>query len=212
MPGGCVGTEIHSVFCYLCVQNKTTMNYLDMTIAGSVVIGMIIGLRKGLIREVAGMAALAVGIVGARIFAPYMTPWIEQNLGVTAEWSRMVAWTACFFGLGYGINLTARFLTRTLGIMALGGVNKLLGAIFGGLKYILLFSVIFNLVTLASEYVQIPGNKMREQSVLYNPVKEVAGWSIDFIKRVRTATDSIPADEDNAPVRENTEQPILKTV
>lgn len=200
------------VFIYLCIKNKTTMNYIDMTVAGSVAVGMIIGLRKGLIREVAGMVALAIGIVGARLIAPQLTPWIGENLGATPEWSRLIAWTACFFGLGYGINLLARFMTRTLGMMALGGVNKLLGAIFGGIKYILLFSVLFNLIALASEHVRVPGEEMREQSILYHPVKQVAGWSLDFIKRIRTDAGTPPETGEETLPTDETEQPILKTV
>lgn len=172
------------------------MNYIDIVVAVAVVVGILGGLRKGLIREMAGLGAFVLSMAGARLFAPMLTTWVETSLDVTPEWSRIVAWVICFFGLGYALNLTAFIITRALGMFALGGVNKLLGAIFGGIKYILLFSMIFNLVAWASNHVEVPGKTMREQSVLYDPVKQVAGWSLDFMKRIQT----------------DSEQPILKTV
>jgi hypothetical protein len=44
-------------------------------------------------------------------------------------------------------------------MIALGGINKLLGAVFGGLKYILLFSILFNMIAWAEQYVPVPGEK-----------------------------------------------------
>jgi membrane protein required for colicin V production len=175
-----------------------TTNLLDMIVGGAVVIGVFVGLRKGLVREVAGFIALAVGIVGARVLTPYLIPWIEQNLQTTLEWSRLIAWCACFFGLGWVVNLIACFATRMLGMMALGGVNKLLGAAFGGIKYILLFSILFNAVEWTEQRIELPGKELREKSLLYRPVLDVASWSFSQLgvirERIEERRQSSPAN------------------
>ena len=185
-----------------------TTNLIDMIVGGAVVIGVCVGLRKGLVREVAGIIALAVGIIGARLLTPYLIPWIEQNLQTTLEWSRLIAWCACFFGLGYAVNLAARLISGMLGMMALGGVNKLLGAAFGGIKYILLFSVLFNAIEWTAERIEVPGRELRESSLLYRPVLGVAGWSFSQLNVIKerfvgaTPPQSETPDEQATPTKE----------
>jgi membrane protein required for colicin V production len=87
--------------------------------------------------------------------------------------------------LGWVVNLIACFATRMLGMMALGGVNKLLGAAFGGIKYILLFSILFNAVEWTEQRIELPGKELREKSLLYRPVLDVASWSFSQLGVIR---------------------------
>ena len=166
------------------------MNYVDIIILVAVCIGVLIGISKGLVAEVAGLVALVVGIVGARMMAPELTPWIGQYLDRGAY---PVAWLVCFVGFALAVNAIGWILTRTLEAVALGCVNKLLGGIFGGIKYILLFSVLFNLVGLASEYIPIPGKEVREQSMLYEPIKKIFKSGRMIFESLESSESTMPA-------------------
>lgn len=158
------------------------MNYIDILVIIVFGAGAIGGLMKGLVKEVGGLAALFIAIVGAKILAPVVLPFFAGTLKLSEQWAQFWAWAASFLTIALVVNLIAVAVTGLLSMIALGGINKLLGAVFGGLKYILLFSILFNMIAWAEQYVPVPGEKARQESLLYEPVRKMAGWSIDFLK------------------------------
>ena len=59
------------------------MNYIDLTIGGLLIFGAVRGFFKGLIVEVAALAALVLGIIGALLFSSiigdFLSPILKQS-------------------------------------------------------------------------------------------------------------------------------------
>ena len=83
-----------------------------------------------------------------------------------------------------GLNLLAGMVEKVLEFVMLGWLNSLLGAVFALAKAVLALGLIFLLLaTLNSTLELIPG-KYFDESVLYEPVKNIADIVFPYIKEL----------------------------
>lgn len=116
--------------------------------------GLFSGWRKGMVRQVGSLLALAFGVVCARIFGPVLEPALAPVLhtGEPGEASPMgvyvlsvVSGSIVFIVVSLALRLLAALLTSLLKVLCLGAVNSILGAVFGLCKWVVILSVALNL-------------------------------------------------------------------
>ena len=111
------------------------MNYLDLILGGLILYGAVKGFFKGFIIEAASLLALLLGVVCALLFSAslgnLLTTYFEDSPIPPAG----VIFFGVFIAVIIGVNLLARFITKLLNMAALGFVNRVFGAVFGGLKF-----------------------------------------------------------------------------
>ena len=119
------------------------MNYIDLIITILLLIGIIRGFIKGFIYEIAVLGSLIVcyflGFKLAVIVAKFLGKIISINSAALHFISLLIAW----IGISVAIFFLARLFEGLVKIVALGLFNKIAGAIFGGLKYVILLSLFF---------------------------------------------------------------------
>ncbi len=167
------------------------MNLLDVIILVVAAVGAVSGLYTGLVKQLGSLLGVVFGLIGARLWASKVYDLLQPFLHADETLMHGIAWVITFVGIVFIVSLVASLVTRTLEIAMLGCVNKLLGAIFGGIKYILLFSILLNVAALLDNYVEIPSKKTRQESVLYAPVMEVAAHAMGYIKEKNLSWDTI---------------------
>ena len=167
------------------------MNLLDIIILTVAAVGAVSGLYTGLVKQLGSLLGVVLGLIGARIWASDVYNLIKPFVDADETVMHGVAWVITFVAIVFFVGLLASLVTKTLEIAMLGCVNKLLGAIFGGIKYILLFSILLNGAALLDAYIEIPSKKTRNDSVLYAPVKEVASHAMSYIKDKNLSWDMI---------------------
>jgi membrane protein required for colicin V production len=150
------------------------MNYVDIVLSIPILWGIYKGFVKGLIIEAAGLVALSLGIWAGVNFSNFLASEIQAQFDWTSEYLPIISFSILFLGLIILIFLIAKFLSKIAKKLALGGIDKILGAIVGGLKFALILSVfIFIIDAVEKSYPQI-SFKLKEQSVLYKPVGKIA--------------------------------------
>ena len=75
----------------------------------------------------------------------------------------------------------AKFLTRVLKTVALGGVNRVLGTVFGGLKYVLILSGIVMILDQFEFLFTFMEADVIEDSTLYEPVKRIGSETLEWV-------------------------------
>lgn len=149
------------------------MNTIDIVLGVILLIGFVIGFKKGLFVALAGLIGLIAGVYGALYFsgfaAGYLSVWFNWSEATT----NLAAFAVTFLGIVLLVSLAGRFLTKIADFAALGIVNKLLGAVFNVLKYAFIVSVIFMFVNVSERY-SILSEEDRASSVLYVPVASLA--------------------------------------
>lgn len=157
------------------------MNYIDIVIVGLVLFGAVKGFSKGFIVEAASLIALFIGLSGALLFSSSVGKLIESFIGSDQIPPSGVLFIITFIIIIIAINLLAKFLTRVLKTVALGGVNRVLGAFFGGLKYVLILSGVLMILDQFQFLFDFMEADVINGSTFYEPVKFIGGETLEWI-------------------------------
>ncbi|MBC53595.1 MAG: hypothetical protein CMQ34_07125 [Gammaproteobacteria bacterium] len=116
------------------------MNLLDISILLVVALSCIFGLWRGFVREVLSLLAWIAAIVVARLYSPHLAPLF--NSITDNETARYVLAFAvlCFVTLLLGA-LINHFMTRLISLAGLQVTDRLLGALFGVARGVLIVAV-----------------------------------------------------------------------
>ena len=158
------------------------MNYLDIVIAILLLYGLIKGFTNGLIKEITGLLALIVGVYVAINFSSYLNPKFEEILGGYEQFIPIIAFSILFIVSVLIIKILGYIIDKLTKALALGFVSRILGAVFGFLKVVVIFSF---LLAVVNDYDFIDKNT-QEETVLLKPIQEVSDLITPEINKHKT--------------------------
>ena len=161
------------------------MNYIDLLLLIVLVAGTVRGFLKGFIYELAVLGALFLGVYAAFRLSHVMTPWLSRTFDMNAGSAGFTSSLILFIAVMVGIIFLAKLLTGLADIAALGIFNKILGAMFGFAKHLLLLSVFiyfFNQLDVRHHYLE--ADKKADTRVYY-PVMKVAPALFPVMKELK---------------------------
>ncbi|MFA5713784.1 MAG: CvpA family protein [Bacteroidales bacterium] len=159
-------------------------NAIDLIILVFLLPGFIGGLIKGFTKQAAALLALVIGVWVAIYFSEALASlfklWFKSE-GVLIE---IVAFGVLFIATLFGINLAGKIIARLLQIALLGWLDKILGLLFGVVKYGLILSIIiFLLTSLDNIYPFIP-QEIVKSSLFYPIIKDFAPSLFSYFKNI----------------------------
>ena len=150
------------------------MNYLDIILGILLLWGLVRGLMKGLFVSLASLIALIAGIYIAVHFSHIVGDYLKQYVDWQENVIKLSAFALTFILVVIGISLLGRILTKIADYAALGILNKLLGAVFGLLKFAFIASVILMFVDAINDKITLIDKETKDESILYEPVRKLA--------------------------------------
>ena len=154
-----------------------SVNVLDLVFGVIIVVVAIMGAFKGFVRQIVGLLSIFAGVWCAFKFSSWAAVKVQQ----WCHAGERTMYIACFIIivvlvilLGW---LLARFIEKILKITTLGWLNRLLGAILGAAKIILLLSVIvytFNRIN--TNWNLVSNATLKESSIWV--------WLVDLYEKV----------------------------
>lgn len=151
-------------------SNFEFMNFIDILICIPLVWGIYKGFTKGLVIEVAGLAAFFLGIWAATSFSES----IKGIFSFAGKYDGVVAFCLLFLGAVILIFLVAKLINKMVEGASMSSVNKVTGAAFGGLKFALIISVLFFVMDAVERSYPMLSSKTKQESLLYNPLSKIA--------------------------------------
>ncbi|MGB7842673.1 MAG: CvpA family protein [Salinimicrobium sp.] len=148
------------------------MNIIDLLLGIFLVLGLVRGLFKGFLVELAGLLALLGGVYAAIHFSHITYDLLENFISWEENYLSILAFALTFFVVAVLISLAGSLLTKMAHLVALGLINRLFGGIFGVLKMAFLASIFF--MFFESFGIFNASEETKEESVLYGPVKVLA--------------------------------------
>ncbi len=159
------------------------MQTLDIILIIPLAWGAYRGFRNGFIVELCTLAALILGIWGAIHFSSWVAEYLIRQVDIERKYLPVTSFAVTFLGIVIIINLLAKLLTNLMKAIALNGINRFAGAVFGVLKWGFLLSVLLFLWRPVQEgSVNWPSRADREQSILYEPVAEFAPMLFPYLE------------------------------
>lgn len=98
------------------------------------------GYRKGLLIALFSVIALIAGLVGAIKLSKVVGTLLFGKSPAAANWAPVLTYIGVFFIIAWLIRIFARFLEKSLELVALGWINRLCGALLYGCLLSLAFS------------------------------------------------------------------------
>ena len=150
------------------------MNYIDFIIVLIVLIGALYGLIKGVFRQLGSLGGFVAGVLVSRLFGGSFASLLQQMFDLPAGVSRIAAYSLLFL-LVYLICLQLmRLIHHISQQVALGWLDRLAGALFGALKYLIIFSILLNLVHIIDPKVRMLPAREVSTSHLYGYALRIA--------------------------------------
>lgn len=150
------------------------MNSIDISILIIIGAGFVFGLFKGLVRELASLAAIVLGIYGAKFFSSLLVPLFINLLGVSEKVAQPLSYVVLFVAIVVALLVLARTVDKVFNAVSLGGLNKFLGGLFGALKYALVISVLINVFEPLNQKFRFVTEEKQLTSVTYKPLLNLA--------------------------------------
>ena len=149
------------------------MGYLDIILCIPLIWGLLTGFMKGLIVQVASILALVLGIYGAIMFSNFAQDFLLANFQIDHQYLAITAFAMTFIGIVVGVYFLGKAVQKLIDIMALGFFNKLLGAVFGLIKFMLVLSALLFVFDVIDAQFSLVDQKDKDKSVLYGPLSEL---------------------------------------
>lgn len=128
------------------------------------------GFKKGLILELASLIGLFLGIYGSLKFSSYTADQLQRHFEIMPEWIGILSFILTFTLIVLAVFIIAKMIDKALKIVALGLVNRLLGLLFGMVKYAVILScLVFVFENINSKY-QFVDEEFKDKSYLYQPL------------------------------------------
>lgn len=150
------------------------MNSIDISILIIIGAGFVFGLFKGLVRELASLAAIVLGIYGAKFFSSLLVPLVVDMLGVSEKVAQPLSYVVLFVAIAVALLVLARTVDKVFEAVSLGGLNKFLGGLFGALKYALVISVLINVFEPLNQKFRFMSEEKQQNSVTYRSLLHLA--------------------------------------
>ena len=160
------------------------MNYLDIIICVPLLWGIYKGFSKGLIIQVASVAALILGLLCAIRFSGKTAYYLNDCLNLTSNYLPIICFATVFIAVVIIVFLLGKLLERLIKIAALGIVDRLLGVVFGIIKYGLIMGTLLFVMSRLDEKIKIIPEAVKEKSVLYKPVISLIPLVFPLIKKI----------------------------
>lgn len=164
------------------------MHFVDLILIIPVLWGLYRGFMNGVIMEAATLSAFFLGTWGGIHLSDKMAALLKSWTGSESPYIPIISFSLVFVGILVIVFLTAKMVQRFVedGI-ALGLVNKIAGAAFGGLKFALLLSLLLFVIDAVSNNPPLIPQKIKDESLLYKPAASLAPAIIPGLRESRLA-------------------------
>tara|TARA_B100001758_G_C18398488_1_gene607448 strand:+ start:922 stop:1473 length:552 start_codon:yes stop_codon:yes gene_type:complete len=156
------------------------MNYLDIIIAIPLLYGLTKGFSNGIITELSNIISVVLAIYVGIHFSDLIYPYLD--LDILQDYSKLIpliAFLMVFIIIMVIIKSIGEVINKITNHLALGFVSRILGAIFGAIKLLL---ICICLILLATNY-ELIDKKTQDNSILLIPLKKASKVILPEIKK-----------------------------
>lgn len=147
---------------------------LDILFLIILAIGLVRGASRGLVMELSGLLGLIVSIFLAKNYSDVLIGKFFTIFGIQTEVSHFISFIIVLLLSLVLIHFLAVLISRFIKFVMLGWLNKLGGAVFSGLKYLLILGAILFAFEKMNNVVQLVDQAEIAKSKLYTPIKSSA--------------------------------------
>lgn len=176
------------------------INALDLIIGVPLLYGFIKGIFKGLIAEIASIAAIVFGFIIAYSFSDIAYAILSEHLPKNNSWLYPLSYLIVFGLSAALVFFIGRALSKMAKLMALGSLDRILGGVFGFLKLLIIELLIafFTFPILAK--MEIPSEEQKQKSFLFQNFNNIVDLLNENKEEAQPVLDKLPDLDDINPL------------
>ncbi|MFZ5551893.1 MAG: CvpA family protein [Bacteroidota bacterium] len=169
------------------------MNSLDIFLAIIILFGSYLGYRKGIVIEICTLAALLLGAWAGIKFSGVVADFINGFFDEPSQWVPLISFAICFIAVVALVFFIGKWLERFVKITMLKPIDRILGALFGLVKFIVICGVLLNMLSLHEPSSGLITEEQKKSSLLYEPLTSLVSEYIPLteIKAVQEINDKV---------------------
>src|SRR5690606_39561977 len=113
----------------------------------------------------------------------YLCDFMQEKVDWDQRYISLVAFALTFMVIIIAVSLIGKLLTKIANLAALGFINKLLGAAFGGLKVAIVLGAILVFIDRGNQNFQFVNQETLDNSVTYSKVKNLGNYIFAWVIR-----------------------------
>ncbi|MCR4681003.1 MAG: CvpA family protein [Bacteroidales bacterium] len=153
------------------------MNYIDILVLIPLCWFAFMGFRKGLIYELASIAALVLGAWISYRFADVVALWLPKML-----LARQIAFVLIFFIVLFLVHLAGKLMSQIVKLVIPGAIDRIFGLLFGIGKVLIVYSVLFYMLEMIDTRNIIIKKETKEASLTYKYIEPIIPHVLDWKK------------------------------
>ena len=155
------------------------MSYLDLFFGLAIAWGAYSGFSKGLIKELASILGVIIGVFLAKNYYPYLDIKLKPIFESEAGFISILSAILIFLLTIMVFKIIANFLTKFLKIIALGLLNRIIGSVFGIFKTVLLLCILVFIFSNINNVTGIIKAEKLSQSFFYSKIEKINSFIIE---------------------------------
>ena len=159
------------------------MILIDTILASVLIWGTIQGIRQGFFAALTSFIAYIIGIYLAIKFSYIVADTLATKVDWEPKTIEITAFGLTFVGVVILLFIVAKVFTKIADWAYLGWINRLLGGLFGLLKYTLILSVILNLFEKINFDNYFMSKQTQEESIFYHKIEYTSQLVYPSIKQ-----------------------------
>jgi len=155
------------------------MSYVDLFFGLVLAWGAYSGFSKGLIKELASILGVIIGVFLAKNYYPYLDIKLKPIFESEAGFISILSVILIFLLTIMVFKIIAKFLTKFLKIIALGLLNRIIGSVFGIFKTVLLLCILVFIFSNINNVTGIIKAEKLSQSFFYSKIEKINSFMIE---------------------------------
>lgn len=159
------------------------MNFIDWIIFILIGIGMVKGLTDGLVRQLVSLAGIILGTWVAIHYADFTAKFLLRVYDFPVYIWKPLSFFIPFIAMLIAANLLATIFQKVLSGIGLGPLNHVAGAVFGGIKFVLIISIALNLFQQLDSSNRVVKSTTKSNSISFYPVLKVSTTIFPYLQK-----------------------------
>lgn len=159
------------------------MNRFDIFIAILLSIALIIGYRKGFVKQLVGLAVILLSAIFGGKLAELILPQLSRIINVSSNIETVLSFLIAFLLISLVTSLIGYLLQKIIDVASLSFLNRLLGAVVAITILTIVLSLLLNLTLIVDQRERVLKKELRNSSLFFKPIEAVAPAIVPFLNR-----------------------------
>lgn len=158
------------------------MNIIDIILLLCFLAAAINGLRKGFISQIIAIISLIFGIWMSFKFSTALGAWMRHWIETSAWLLSIISFVVIFIAVIIGLSILGKILEKSIKLVMLGWLNKLLGVLFSLIYCALITGFIILVFDAINTRFGIVSAEVLSRSAFYGMLDDIANSVFPYLK------------------------------